>query len=430
MAELTQIREVELHGLFGQYTHKIRLNTEDRVTILYGPNGIGKTITLRLIHALFAGSLDEFRKVPLERMVVRMRDGTCITIQLTAYSAISTLVELSLEQPDSAPIVDHVTIPVTEVKESEKLQKQWQRALTRETFRSSAYANPFTAPQLWTEGEPENPKLPDWLDRLRSNVACRFVEAKRLDSVEAVPSAAIARCAEELDRRIWEAISRYVAVSQQLDQTFPQRVLDGPGGGFSLEDLRPRLDALREKQTKFQQFALLDERSPAPPALPLQRLDDTRREVLSLYVRDTEAKLAELDVLARRIDLFLRHVNEKLALTKKSIRIWRGTGFCAVNAQDQVVPLDALSSGEQHQIVLVYELLFRTSPNTLVLIDEPELSLHLSWQKRFLPELLEIVKEAGFDVLMATHSPFIMGGRVDLGQKLATDPEEGDAAGA
>lgn len=65
-------------------------------------------------------------------------------------------------------------------------------------------------------------------------------------------------------------------------------------------------------------------------------------------------------------------------------------------------------------MVLHYDLLFRVRPNTLVLIDEPELSLHVAWQKRFLLDLLEIVATAQFDAVIATHSPFIVGDRSDL----------------
>ena len=76
--------------------------------------------------------------------------------------------------------------------------------------------------------------------------------------------------------------------------------------------------------------------------------------------------------------------------------------------------LDSLSSGEQHELVLHYDLLFRVPSNTIVLIDEPELSLHVAWQKRFLSDLVDIVKLSGFDALIATHSPFIVGAREDL----------------
>ena len=68
-----------------------------------------------------------------------------------------------------------------------------------------------------------------------------------------------------------------------------------------------------------------------------------------------------------------------------------------------------------------YDLLFRVKSNTLVLIDEPELSLHVTWQKTFLPDLLEIVSATKFDVLLATHSPFIVGDRNDLMTPLQVD---------
>jgi predicted ATP-binding protein involved in virulence len=77
-----------------------------------------------------------------------------------------------------------------------------------------------------------------------------------------------------------------------------------------------------------------------------------------------------------------------------------------------------LSSGEQHELVLLYELLFKVKPNSLVLIDEPELSLHVGWQVQFLKDLQEITKLADLDILMATHSPDIIQDRWDLTAEL------------
>lgn len=76
--------------------------------------------------------------------------------------------------------------------------------------------------------------------------------------------------------------------------------------------------------------------------------------------------------------------------------------------------LSQLSSGEQHEVVLLYELIFKTKPGILVLIDEPEISLHITWQKEFLDDLLKIIKIQNFQVLIATHSPSIINDRWDL----------------
>jgi predicted ATPase len=58
--------------------------------------------------------------------------------------------------------------------------------------------------------------------------------------------------------------------------------------------------------------------------------------------------------------------------------------------------------------------LFRIEANSLVMIDEPELSLHVNWQERFLSDLKSVIEIANFDALIATHSPYIINGRNEL----------------
>ena len=73
-----------------------------------------------------------------------------------------------------------------------------------------------------------------------------------------------------------------------------------------------------------------------------------------------------------------------------------------------------LSSGEQHEIVLLFELLFETKPNSLILVDEPELSLHVAWQREMLKDLQDMADLSDFRAILATHSPQIIGERWDL----------------
>ena len=78
-----------------------------------------------------------------------------------------------------------------------------------------------------------------------------------------------------------------------------------------------------------------------------------------------------------------------------------------------------LSSGEQHELVILYELLFRAKSNSLILIDEPELSLHVAWQERFVKDLEETARVSNFRAIIATHSPEIIGDRWDLTVELS-----------
>lgn len=185
-------------------------------------------------------------------------------------------------------------------------------------------------------------------------------------------------------------------------------------------DLKRKMAELNKQRIDLQDIGLLDSTPETP--FDVARLDDLAPEqsaVMSLYADDTQHKLSVLEDLARRIRLLLVNVNSKFK--HKSIRIDREKGFVALGHDGSQLDPSSLSSGEQHELVLLYDLLFRVQPGTLVLIDEPELSLHVSWQKQFLPDLLEIVKIAKLDVIIATHSPFIVGDRSDLMVPLAAE---------
>ena len=177
------------------------------------------------------------------------------------------------------------------------------------------------------------------------------------------------------------------------------------------------MQRVENARIRLRLIGLLDRGEEAQNPYPLQisqldSLDATQISVMSVYARDTATKLSVMDGLASRTELLLNILNKKF--TNKTVGILRESGLVVTGPDGQIIAVNALSSGEQHEIVLLYDLLFKTSPNTLVLIDEPELSLHVSWQRSFLDDLLEVIKLAHFDVLLATHSPYIVGDRSDL----------------
>ena len=141
-------------------------------------------------------------------------------------------------------------------------------------------------------------------------------------------------------------------------------------------------------------------------------IDDSTRKLLSVYIEDVERKLNVFNDIHPKVELFKNIINKKYSF--KSVTIDQGKGFIFTTQEGEVLSPTDLSSGEQHELVILYELLFKVKPNTLILIDEPEMSLHISWQQEFLKDLQEITKLSGLDILMATHSPDIINDRWDL----------------
>ena len=78
------------------------------------------------------------------------------------------------------------------------------------------------------------------------------------------------------------------------------------------------------------------------------------------------------------------------------------------------IPLKFLSSGEQQELVMLYKLIFKGEKDTIILIDEPEISLNVSWQREFLDDMKEIVDMNKISLIIATHSPQIINDNWEL----------------
>lgn len=74
------ITNIKIEGLFGLFHHEIPLNQKDRITIIHGPNGFGKTALLRMIDGLFNGRLSVFFAIPFASFVVGLSDGNNLQI--------------------------------------------------------------------------------------------------------------------------------------------------------------------------------------------------------------------------------------------------------------------------------------------------------------------------------------------------------------
>ena len=172
---------------------------------------------------------------------------------------------------------------------------------------------------------------------------------------------------------------------------------------------------LDQRTKELKEIGILDE-TPIDQFRPGD-IDESQAGVMTMYLSDTEKKLHVLEDLARRVQLLLGSLNGKYQ--HKQMRVDREQGLAVTDDRGRALPLESLSSGEQHELILHYDLLFGVPPNTVVLLDEPELSLHIEWQNRFLSDLMAIVELSSFDAVVATHSPDIVGDRDDLMVELA-----------
>lgn len=443
-----RIRRVTVRKLFGLYDHTIEMKLEDRVTIIHGPNGVGKTVILKFLVSLFAGRLAECVQVRFSSFDVELTDGTFLSLEAITDRELHNIDGNNSKQPfklraktaegdfvheigmDGAISSNKHIIVHVKSKSDIDIEDPNDTTSKRSYYIGSQDEGSNDDTDLFPDRRVLHTE-PAWFTTIRKKVSVHVIEAQRLLQIvikkngfftgnrqAMVPM--VQHHAQDLRRRVNESLSQYASESQSLDRSFPDRLIRSSQEDLSIEEIKRRMSALDEKRALLQTLGLLQDSAAHPFDIgTLDNLDPTKRQVMTLYVQDTEWKLGVLDDLARRVELLRDKVNGKLR--HKTIQIDREKGITAVGVDGQPIDLHSLSSGEQHELVLMFDLLFRVQPDTLVLIDEPELSLHVSWQKRFLPDLLEIVQAAKFDALVATHSPFIVGDRSDLMVPLAAE---------
>lgn len=149
--------------------------------------------------------------------------------------------------------------------------------------------------------------------------------------------------------------------------------------------------------------------------IKLQELN--RLDGIIKFANDIEKKKEKVK---KPLEDFLSIVNSFIGTssTKKEIKLSRdGKPFLSVNDKKRI-DIKYLSSGEK-QIVIFFAYLIlnlKQGQNGIFIVDEPEMSLHLYWQKIFVDKIIEA--NPNIQILFATHAPEIIGRRRDKMVKL------------
>lgn len=106
-----------------------------------------------------------------------------------------------------------------------------------------------------------------------------------------------------------------------------------------------------------------------------------------------------------RIDELCSIINKLFENTGKIIKI-EGNKFCVIS-DELVLPIETLSSGEMLILLILLRVFLLDNRDTLVLLDEPENSLDISWQFELINILVKLNPNAQY--FIATHSPSIFG---------------------
>ena len=435
---------VEFTKLFGYFDYSIDFH--DTVTILHGLNGCGKTTMLQTINAVFNKEMDTIKSTDLQSVSFFFSTGAILKIDrkkidldpekekatgiiYLAYSIIENGKETvfdSFENTDEYQDIvkrflkGYRPFPFLErINESTWYDRKRETKLNLEeviaeygTIIFRRYSREYLEDDI---PQPVQDILASMDVRLIA--ADRLTVAKRVERQYGEDNIKIERrvnlIAKDLSQKIRDTIQQYAQLSQAKDRTFPLRAIK-QSSPLTVDEIKSKMIELESKRKEFVDTGILEEEQDDIGIHDLlDAITESNRQNLSLYAIDTEEKLNALSSLSSSINLFRNLIDKNFNNKRIVFNKDYGFRFVATYSDSTILP-QSLSSGEQHELVMFYDLIFNASENTLILIDEPELSLHIKWQLDYVDELLQIISATKFSAVLATHSPQIIHDKWDL----------------
>jgi len=204
----------------------------------------------------------------------------------------------------------------------------------------------------------------------------------------------------------------YVRVLRQLAGSVEQNP-SADKGEVRAED---RLADLRDLAPSYEEFGLA-----APLDYPemLKLLKSVKRaerqqlaeSIISPYLESLEARYEGLAEAERVLLSLVPTINQFLG--DKKVHFSPREGLTVLTDDGEAIRPTSLSSGERQLLMLLCTTLLASQSTRLFIIDEPELSLSVGWQRNILDALITVAGESALQFVVATHSIEIMTGHFD-----------------
>lgn len=433
-----RIKEIRIEGLFDMFNHTIPLNLDSHLSIIYGINGIGKTMIFKILDSFLnisKESLKNTANLPFKELTLIFEDDSkCIVTKknqghifsITYYSAqnvqqrwnfVFPYIFSSIYNPHN---LDYLLAPTINGLRK-NAYNQYYYAPTNTIMEASDVVENFI--------EEAKDKLPthiydaiilghtgfpsDFYKAISQKVNVFFISTERL-FFQNVDEKAIEEYSNSITNTIREKREKYDELSTELQSSLSQRLLKKEiNTNFTTSQLIRIQKEIEQKYKELKEIGIWENGKNDSYFEIQKNISQIDIAILAVNLQDTQTKLKIFDDLYQKLSLFLEILNDR-RLAYKSVAVNEKFGFTFTNSKGvQLKPTD-LSSGEQHELVLLYLLLFKIPENSLILIDEPEISLHIDWQMDFLNDLTDIVRLRNFDILLSTHSPSIINGHSEL----------------
>ncbi len=478
-----KITQIKIDNLFGYLNHTIDFNSAKDVTLIFGLNGAGKTTILRLIYDIIKGrsiydylfdriqiEFDNSEKLIILRKPIDIKYFTFNPffehiytyycgkeisfskgpyyidnekkgkmIELTA----KTLKEDSKQKEIYFQEINKMheeTIKINEIKqkEYEKItQTKNQLSRNREEFESSL--------SVYLQELEKTKRSYKEIEKKLQLIPISIIQTQRLRAVDLIlewfvgPAPDIMepdtfkeftniilsinfdlikkfkRLMQESEDRLQEYFINY---HKMLEEYLENRRYQDT----SKEELLLEIEHLKSEIMNYHRVGFIDTKILEGRLLIIeQTLPEINFGEVCFVIDEVKRHLNPYKEIMDSIALFKKLINNRFH--RKKIDVTIDDGIIVYSKDEKEIPLNSISSGEKNLVIVFYKLIFEIHRNSFVIIDEPEISLHVAWQEEFINDLLKIQKFTEHYFLVATHSPQIICDHWDLTVGLEIDNE-------
>jgi energy-coupling factor transporter ATP-binding protein EcfA2 len=432
------IDHLSIEGLFGQYNYELppKYKHEDlsRLFILYGENGSGKTTLLKLVyHALSPednrGHRSFIARTKFKRFAIGLHDKTVLEIQrivkrgggtlhMALHRDARTIANIELEFDEKAGVPGTDKIPNNERLEEflgqiRKLRirlyylsddrKHQGEIVTRPRNAEEAHRWAFIRHRL-------SSTTPEARINLEEELSANIPDDENSSLINAID-----RVSDWVQRQV----RRGSAKGQESAYTIYSKVVSDIAHSHDAkreniraeaENLTKTLHDLEQESERYNAYGLAPKLSAAQELINnLQSAGDTTLPVMCSVIRPhvdgIAARLKALEDIYTTIDRLIQTLNNFYRNKVVSFSVDKGFEIKPIGVKDKdtLNPIQ-LSSGEKQLFLLLCNTILARKHASLFLIDEPELSLNVKWQRQLVKAILDNSEGSNVQFLLSTHS--------------------------
>jgi predicted ATPase len=419
------ISRIVVSELFGQYSYELKAKEEHegmapRVLLLYGDNGSGKTTILNLLFYILSqidhkGHKGRVRRYAFKSVVIEFADGTAVTA--SREDATDGPYKLSVLKQGSV-VAESVYGRAYEGSAIQKFKQERQHDEEHEKVIGALASLNLRIVFLRHTRKVltnivEERATRSGLEYITGDAVRRVSPEDRVNNEEDKGAGlnleqALQALSTWTTRQAFQGSSRG---DQDVNEIFFQVIsgLAKADRGVPAEKFDSVLAELKLQKERSEPFARFGLVSPLRLKPLLSLLNDLPPEaqnsvtqVLSPYVSSLKARLDALDPIRMQFDTFVRMMESFYRNKLINLDVYRG--LTIRTAKGDPLRAGMLSSGEGQLLYLLVTALVARQRSSIFIVDEPEISLNVKWQRQLIRSLLELTTDSGIQFILATHS--------------------------